>query len=206
VYKALRPTSCGALYIWRADVLFQPPFIPFWPLPDDNDVINYYASGTPGPAGPPGPQGEPGTQGPRGDTGPAGPQGEPGTQGATGPQGEPGAQGPAGNTGPQGPEGPVNGDPIYNTVEVKCDYTASLTDAYMGVITTKPITIKLPNNPPEGLVYVIKLEMGAPIGNKKVTIKPINPSIKIDGNSSIVLQNPYEYVSLIYRALGWHII
>jgi hypothetical protein len=89
---------------------------------------------------------------------------------------------------------------------VKCDYTASEDDAYIGVVSTKPITIKLPKNPPEGLLYVIKLEMGAPIGNKKVTIKSIDPNVKIDGNSSIVLQNPYEYISLIYRALGWHII
>ena len=164
-----------------------------------DNIINYSTTGV---AGPPGPQGEPG---------PAGPQGIPGVQGEIGPNGDVGPEGTIGPTGPkgeQGPPGPASpsGDPIYNTVKVSNDYIASVTDAYIGVVTTKPITIKLPKNPPEGILYVIKLEMGAPIGNRKVTIKSADTSVKIDGNLSVVLQNPYEYISLIYREVGWHII
>lgn len=182
---------------------------PFGPLPllpyiADNvdNIINYSTTGVAGPPGPPGPQGEPGPAGPQGIPGEVGPKGEAGPQGNIGPEGPPG---PKGEQGPPGPASPI-GDPIYNTVKVSNDYIVSVTDAYIGVVTTKPITIKLPKNPPEGILYVIKLEMGAPIGNRKVTIKSLDPSIKIDGNLIVILQNPYEYISLIYRESGWHII
>ena len=199
--------------------MFQQQFIPIWPFPpfpvrDEVDIINYSSPSIPGPPGPqgeqgpPGIQGEPGPPGTPGEVGPAGPQGD---VGPIGPQGETGPAGPAGSPGQQGPVGPQgpsgsSGDPIYNTVLIDSDYTASEEDAYIGVKSTKPITIKLSKNPPEGILYVVKLEMGAPIGNRKVTIKSCSPTVKIDGNSSVVLQNPYESISLIYRDLGWHII
>ena len=186
--------------------MFQQTLFPFWNptllpvLPEDVDIINFSSSSTPGPPGPPGPQGD---SGPKGDTGPAGPPGE---QGPPGPQGEAGPAGAQGKTGPQGPAGPISGDPIYNTVLIDSDYTVSLDDAYIGVKSTKPITVKLPIEPPEGILYIVKLEMGAPIGNRKVTIKSLDPSVKIDGSLSIILQNPYEYISIIYRGHGWHVV
>jgi len=172
--------------------MFQGQFFPYWtsplflPLPDDVDIINYSAAGTQGPQGEPGPPG------------PTGPQGEPGP---TGPQGEPGP------VGPQGPPSPSSGgDPIYNTILIDDDYIITQDDAYIGVKSTKPVEILLPTDPEQGTLYVIKLEMGAPIGNKKVKIITDNPSITIDGNTSITLQNPYEFISLIYRGNGWHIV
>lgn len=179
--------------------MFQ-QLVPIWgaplllPLPDDVDIINFCEAGKPGP------QGEPGPQGPAGPQGPIGPQGE---TGPIGPAGSPGQEGPEG---PQGPAGPSSGgDPVYNSIIIKDNYTALQSDAYIGVDTTKPITILLPKTPTIGTVYVIKLQMAAPIGNKKVTIKAID-GIKIDGKSSIVLQNPYETVSVIYNQYGWFII
>lgn len=162
--------------------------VPLLPLPDDIDIINYLGNSTPGP------------------------QGEPGPVGPQGPVGPPGEQGPQGEAGPQGPQGPQgipsepSGDPIYNTILINTDYTVLQDDAYIGVNTTKPVNIKLPQAPIEGTLYVIKLEMGAPIGNRKVTITSIDSSVKIDGNLSVVLQNPYESISLLYRDVGWHII
>ena len=161
-------------------MFYQQQFIPIWPFPpypvrDEIDVINYTSPSMPGP---PGPQGEPGP---------------PGTPGETGPQGE------------TGPAGPVTRDPILNTVIIKDNYTASQSDAYIGVDSTKSVTVLLPKEPEVGTTYIIKLQMGPPIGNRKVTIKAIDGT-KIDGKSSIVLQNPYESISVIYNEYGWFII
>lgn len=163
--------------------MFQYQFIPYIPIPSDIDVINFTNSSIPGPQGESGPQGPPG------------PKGEPG---------EKGEPGPAGPQGLPGPSGPVSGDPIYNTVLVDDDYTVLQEDAYIGVKSTKPVTIKLPTDLIEGTVYVIKLEMGAPIGNRKVTIKSLDSSVRIDGSLSVVLQNPYESISIIYRNNVWY--
>ena len=62
----------GVLYFEANDMLFQQQIMPFWwsiPLfpcsqEDGIDVINYTASGIPGPPGPPGPEGPPGPPGP----------------------------------------------------------------------------------------------------------------------------------------------
>ena len=185
--------------------------IPLFPYIDDVDnIINYTSTGTPGPVGPPGPEGPAGPPGPIGPQGPVGEVGPAGPQGADGPKGPPGPQGatgPQGEPGPQGPQGPgFNGDPIYNTVLIDDDYIVSQDDAYIGVQTKKPIKILLPTGLEQGTLYVIKLEMSAPIGNRKVTIITENDGITIDGRTSLVLQEPYEYVSLIYRGNGWHII
>lgn len=167
---------------------------PFGPIPllpylvdDVDNIINYNGTGIPGPPGPPGPEG------------PVGPAGPAGADGAPGPAGADGAQG------PPGPPGPSSGDPVYNTTLIDDDYIISQDDAYIGVQTKKPIDILLPTDPEQGTLYIVKLEMGAPIGNRKVKIITDN-GVTIDGQSSIVLQEPYEYVSLIYRGNGWHIV
>lgn len=122
--------------------------------------------------------------------------------GTQGPQGEPGPIGPAG---PQGEPGPPITDITYNTVLIDDDYIASKDDNYIGVQSDKPIDILLPTDPVDGTLYIIKLEMGPPIGNRKVTIITDN-GITIDGSTSLVLQEPYEYTSLIYRGTEWHIV
>ncbi len=169
--------------------MFYPPLWPIF-LPDDLDIINYTSNTTPGPAGPPGPPGEQGPPGPPGI-------GEPG------PQGEQGPQGPQGPPGPPAPKEP--GDPIYPTRLIDRDYTITETDTYIGVNAKKAVKITLPTNPSEGIFYIIKLEMGPPIGNRKVTIITADGST-IDGNTSVVLQNPYEYINLIFRGNQWHLV
>lgn len=197
-----------------ANVMFQTlgPFgpIPLFPyLGDVDNVINYSGAGIPGPEGPAGPQGElgpigpPGEPGPQGEVGPAGPQGQPGPVGPAGANGEPGPPGPQGPVGPPGPSS--SGDPIYNTILISNDYIASQADAYIGVKSTKPVDILLPSDLEQGTLLIVKLEMGAPIGNRKVTILA-DDGLTIDGKTEIVLQQPYEYVSLIYRGNEWHIV
>ena len=127
-----------------------------------------------------------------------GPQGE---IGPTGPQGNQGTQGNIGSTGPTGPQGNTGTPGLVNTVIVSEDYTAKLSDFYIGTINKKPITITLPSDAPKGTQYIIKLQIGAPVGNRKVTIKSESD---LDNNSSIVLENPYESLQVLFQGT-WHI-
>lgn len=169
-----------------------PPVVPvFLPsLGTDNDLfINYSGTSQPGPQGPVGPSGPPG---PQGDQGIQGVPGEPGLTGPPGVPGEPGPQGPAGTT-------------ILPTVQTGSNYSATAEDCYIGVKSKEPTTIYLPNNVEDGQYYIIKLEMGAPIGNRKVTIISPGTSL-IDGENFLTLQNPYESVTIIYHKEHWYTI
>ena len=191
------------------------PMVPFVPtLPtrglDDIDIINYTSggpTGPQGPTGPTGPQGETGSTGPQGITGPTGSQGITGDTGPTGPQGITGDTGPTGPqgdigpTGPTGPTGPAAVAALVNTVVVSEDYTAKLTDFYIGVDSKGPVTITLPDDPPKGTQYIVKLQMGAPIGTRKVTVKS---GTNIDSTNSVILTNPYEAFQVLFQST-WHI-
>lgn len=158
---------------------------------DDIDIINYSSGGAPGPAGPPGP---------------IGPQGEPGVAGPQGLQGEPGDTGPQGEEGPAGPQGKPGTFVDPPTRLETSTYTVNLaTDYYIGFKLEKPAIAHLPLNPPDGYEVVLKLEFGAPVGNRKLTIMP-DGSNTIDGNGTYVLQNPYECLTVISRGNNWHII
>lgn len=169
-----------------------PPFVPIFipPYSTDNDLfINYSGTAQPGPAGP---------------VGPSGPPGPPGAQGEQGVQGPPGADGQAGVQGLPGPTGPP-GTTVYPTVSAGSSYTATLEDCYIGINSKESTTITLPSNPPPGTFYVIKLEMGSPIGNRKVTIVPPGTTC-IDGQAVKVLQNPWETITVLYHSGNWFTI
>ena len=192
-----------------------PPAFPVIPYMPDNDLFinSSISTGVPGPIGPVGPPGPEGPTGPAGNTGPTGPQGDIGIAGPTGPQGNQGIQGEIGPTGPQGeigptgpqgeigPTGPAGNSGLVNTIVISEDYTAKLTDFYIGTINKKPITITLPSEAPKGTQYIIKLQIGAPVGNRKVTVKS---SADLDNSSSIVLENPYESLQVLFQG-QWHI-
>ena len=157
----------------------------------------------PGPTGPTGPQGPTGATGP---SGPPGPSGATGATGPTGPSGSPGTPGTTGSTGVTGPSGPPgNCSCQCKATLVSQDYTATLDDYYIGVNSTGPTTITLPNNSSDCQQIVVKAEMGPPLGNRKVTITTSDGS-KIDGDSSYVMSVPYESVQILYRGGNWHII
>ena len=185
----------------------HPPHPPHPPCPPDPPC----PPGPPGPPGPQGPtgdtgpQGPTGLQGPQGELGSQGPQGDAGPQGPQGPQGDAGPQGPLGPQGPIGPQGP-NGDPAsYNAILVNSDYTAKADDYYIGVNSQQAVTITIPNTCTNSAMLYIKAEMGAPLGNRKVTIKTSDGST-IDNNATIVLTTPYDYVILICRGNSWHTV
>lgn len=176
-----------------------PPFVPIFIPPADNDLfINYSGTGQPGPQGPVGPAGPEGPQGEQGV------QGVPGVDGAPGVQGEPGPKGPQGVQGVPGAPGPA-GTTIYPTVSTGSSYDIKLEDCYIGINSKEPTILKLPESPEAGKFYVIKLEMGSPIGNKKVTLVPPG-SATIDGKTVLTLQNPYETVTVLYHKDNWFVI
>ena len=92
-----------------------------------------------------------------------------------------------------------------NTILVGEDYESESDDCYIGVNSIGPVTISLPVDISNGHQIVIKAEMGAPMGNRKVTVKTLDGS-KIDSSSSVILSVPYSCLHLIYRGLSWHII
>lgn len=123
-----------------------------------------------------------------GPPGPAGPQGE---QGVPGPQGAP------------GPEGPASIGSL-TTIIINDDYIAETANLYIGVSSDSPVGILLPNEVADGSIIIVKLEMGPPIGNRKVTV--FGDQCTIDYNGSYILTTPYESVTLIYRSNNWNII
>ena len=162
-------------------------------------------AGDPGPAGPQGAQGDigpPGHDGINGVDGAQGSQGEPGTPGTQGPQGEQGPIGTQGPQGTQGAQGKTGSAAKLNCKKITIDqnYTVVKDDFYIGVNSANPITITLPTE--FECELVIKVEMGPPIGNRKITIKPQNNQ-RIDGEDSLVLEIPYQYVTLIHNRDNW---
>lgn len=155
------------------------PYMPctFLPILDDRDLfINSNIIGMPGPPGPQGPAGADGQQGPAGIDGVQGPQG------------------------PIGPQGPA-GSSLLNTIVISENYEAEPTNYYIGVDSTGPVTVTLPEDAPPGTQYIIKLQMGAPIGTRKVTI---TSTATIDNLNNIILTNPYEAIEVIFQG-SWHI-
>jgi hypothetical protein len=210
--------------MYQTQYFFPPPPWFFTPPPalqpqavSDNDVIinTGGGQGPPGPEGPQGPQGvagpqgPQGAQGPQGNTGPQGLQGPPGDtgiQGPPGPQGEQGVEGPqgpqgiAGPTGPPGPSGTMSC--ILPAKVIQESYHVQPDDCYIGVLNEKSIEIYLPQNPPKGKMIIIKAQQQQ-IGNKKIYIVTQNGD-KIDDGDEVVLQSPYESITLIFND-SWHI-
>lgn len=116
-----------------------------------------------------------------------------------------GAQGPQGETGPQGPPGPAGptaNNCILKTRIIYDTYYVQPDDCYIGVINEKQIDIILPLEPEVGRMLIIKAQQKQ-IGNKKIYIITQNGD-KIDESDEIVLQSPYESVTLIFND-SWHI-
>ena len=94
-------------------------------------------------------------------------------------------------------------DDLMNTTLVSADYSCTNDDYYVGVKSTKPITITLPLNPTNGMMIIIKAEMPAPISSKKITITTNDGSL-IDDNMNYTITAAHGVVRLIYRGGNWH--
>lgn len=122
------------------------------------------------------------------------------------PTGPTGPSGPPGDTGPTGPSGPSGSCACPSScILVSEDYQATNSDYYIGVNSEDPVTITLPEDCTDCQQLVIKAEMGPPLGNRKVTITTSDGSL-IDGESSYVIEVPYQTVHILCRGGEWHII
>jgi hypothetical protein len=174
-----------------------PPILPQVKTISDNDTIINQG-------------GVQGTQGIQGISGEASAQGFQGVQGIQGLLGLQGISGQDGSSiqGIQGIQGPNGGsEPVTNTCILPAkviteSYYIQPEDCYIGVINTKSIEIYLPQNPPKGKMLIIKAQQKQ-IGNKKIYIVTQNGD-KIDDGDEIVLQSPYESITLIFND-SWHI-
>jgi hypothetical protein len=185
---------------WSSFMMCPPPPVMFTTA-EDNDV--FIKNTTINPAGSVGPPGPPGPQGPQG------PQGSPGLT----PTVKPATENTLGAI-RVGKCLSITDDGILSvkcceckkkTILIKQDYTIESDDWYIGVNCKSPVTISLIDTVEDGFELIVKLEVGAPIGNRKVTIKPTSNQ-KIDGNSSKILQEPYESMTLVFRSNNWYII
>lgn len=176
----------------------MPPYLPLPPTIDDRDLfINSVVNGGPGTAGPTGPQGVAGVGIVTAEVTP-----NPGdlilllTDGTVVNAGS--VLGPTGPPGPRAPVGPC----ACTTVTITEDYCATETDCYIGAQLKDKATVTLPNKVDPGTQYTIKLEFGAPVGNRKLTVEPEAPAL-INGVTAITLTTPYESVSVIYNNNNW---
>ena len=178
-----------------------PGYLPLPPIIDDRDLfINSVVNGgagTPGPEGPPGPQGEAGVGVASAEVTP-----NPGDLLLLLTDGTIINAGPViGPPGPPGPPGPGGGCSCTTTTITE-DYCATEKDCYIGAQLKEKATVTLPNTVAAGTKYIIKLEFGAPVGNRKLTVQPESPAL-INGVTAITLTTPYESVSVIYNNGNW---
>lgn len=168
----------------------MPQYLPLPPTIEDNDLfINSVVTSSPVP----GPQGEPG------------PQGDPGVGIADAEVTQnPGdlilllSNGSTINAGNViGPPGP-SGSTTMQTVTIVQDYTVTETDCYIGCDLLDATTVTLPATSIPGKTYTIKLEFGAPVGTRKLTLRPAAPAL-VNGVTAVTLTTPYESVSVIYN-------
>jgi hypothetical protein len=94
------------------------------------------------------------------------------------------------------------GADLINVIGVTTNYTATLTDEYIGVSSANAVTITLPTGV-DGRVYTIKDEFGQ--GSGKITIQPPT-GVLIDKKTNYIISVPNQSVSVVYRAGGWWIM
>lgn len=112
-----------------------------------------------------------------------------------------GPPGPPGPPGPQGDPGPPGTPGLVPTTTVQTDYTAQLTDYFIGVITDAEYTITLPNGP-TGTVFVIKDVSGTASTNPITVVNTVD----IDGEAGATIDTNFGSLTFVYSNGAWNII
>lgn len=94
------------------------------------------------------------------------------------------------------------GADLINVIGVTANYTANISDEYIGVSSANAVTISLPSGA-NGRVYTVKDEFGQ--GSGKITIQPQTGEL-IDGKTTYVISVPYQSISSVFRSGNWWII
>jgi hypothetical protein len=112
--------------------------------------------------------------------------------------------GPAGPVGPRGDSGETT-EPNFGTILVSEDYECTYDDCYIGVNSSRSVTITLPSHPGDGHQIAVKIEMAEMVNDQEVTIQTDNVST-IDGALSYTMTEPWQSVHLFSRGGDWFIV
>ena len=93
----------------------------------------------------------------------------------------------------------------FATRTIDATYHATSDESYIGVVSEKPVTVYLPEDPTDGTIIIVKAEMTPPLGNRKITIATMDGS-KIDGYSESIITVSHGCSRFIFNNKGWHII
>ena len=85
------------------------------------------------------------------------------------------------------------------------DYQILPDDYYVGVSSTGPVTITLPNCITNCCEVIIKADMDTQMNNRTVTVVGYGGAL-IDGQSGYLITIPYQSITLIYQGTSWHIV
>jgi hypothetical protein len=99
----------------------------------------------------------------------------------------------------------VSGTGRVKTRTIDSTYHATADEFYIGVVSEKPVTIYLPEDPTDGTIIIVKAEMTPPLGNRKITISTMDGS-KIDGYSDSIITVSHGCSRFIFNNNGWHVI
>lgn len=113
-------------------------------------------------------------------------------------------RGPAGPQGPMGESGEMP-EASFGTTLVSDDYGCTDDDCYLGVNSSRSITITLPNDPGDGHQIAVKLEMSALATGQTITLET-NDDSTIDGALSYTMTEPWQAVHLFSRGGHWFIV
>ena len=94
------------------------------------------------------------------------------------------------------------GADLINVIGVTTNYTATLTDEYIGVFSASAVTILLPAGV-NGRVYTIKDEYGQ--GSGKITVRSM-VNDPVDGKPNYIISVPNQSISVVFRDTGWWLI
>lgn len=112
-----------------------------------------------------------------------------------------GPPGPPGPPGPEGPPGPPGTPGLVPTIIVEADYTAELTDYFIGVVTSSEFTITLPNGP-TGTVFIVKDVSGDANANPITIVNTVN----IDGQAGATIDVSFGSLTFVYSNNAWSIV
>ena len=94
----------------------------------------------------------------------------------------------------------IPGTVVYNYTAVSATpYVVVNSDEFLGVdTTTLAITVKLPNAPQIGRVFIIK-DIADNARNNNIKVTTVGGSVDIDGATSYVLNSDLEFISVLFN-------
>ena len=82
-------------------------------------------------------------------------------------------------------------------------YTVLATDDYISCdVTAGVITLKMPNAPVTGKVYIVKDKVGL-AATSNITVTTVGGAVTIDGATSFVMNTAYQAISLIFNGVSY---